>query len=163
MGNSDRNNSASVTQRSKCHPFCTTITNNGSLRRLFLQSHRTVMQPICKKSTDSHEEIDNKPLPFSKSKAASWSAKSSFSGKQTIDEEPWYQPIVISMSIGAILVWFCVLREENDLDRELDKSLYDRVEGMEEKQLQLTLEHNQTQGLNTKEVQDRLDEIRAGR
>jgi len=121
------------------------------------------MQPVCQKSTKPQEEVDNTPLPFSKSKASSWSAKSSFSGKQPHEEEPWFQPLVISMSLGAILVWFCVLREENDLDRELGKTLYDRVDGMEEKQLELTLEHNKTQGLDTKAVQARLNEIRSGR
>ena len=120
------------------------------------------MQSVCKKSTNSPQDVDDAPLPFSKSKAASWSAKSSFSGKQSVEEEPWYQPLVISISIGAILLWFCVLREENDLDRELEKTLYDRVDGLEEKQLELVLEHNRTQGLDTRAIQARLNEIKAG-
>ena len=72
------------------------------------------------------------------------------------------EEFVISISIGAILLWFCVLREENDLDRELEKTLYDRVDGLEEKQLELVLEHNRTQGLDTRAIQARLNEIKAG-
>jgi len=121
------------------------------------------MQPVRHDSTKPKTDLEEQPLPFSKSKAASWSAKSSFSGRQKIDEEPWYQPFVISFSFAAILLWFCVLREENDLDRELDKTLYDRVAGMEEKQLELSLIHNQSQGLSTKEIRERLNEIRSSK
>ena len=113
-----------------------------------------------KKSVPDDEE-ENRPLPFSKSKAASWHARTSFSGRPTgkTDDEPWFQPLSISLSIFAVLVWFCVLREESDVDLELDKSLYQRVEGLEKKQLELSLRFNQDRGLETKEIHKRLSEI----
>lgn len=121
------------------------------------------MQSTCNNSKQSTED-PNVPLPFSKSKAASWSAKSSFSGREGVsDDTPWYQPLSISASIAAILIWFCILREENDVDIELGKSLYDRVDGMEKKQLELALKHNHGQGLDTLAIKKRLDEIDAAR
>jgi hypothetical protein len=100
------------------------------------------------------------PLSFSKSNAAKWSAKKSFSGGGNTDDSPWYQPFVISASVTAILIWFCVLREENDIDKELGKSLYDRVDGMEKKQLELALKHN-IQGIDTIAIKKRLDELKS--
>merc|ERR1712071_253147 len=67
-------------------------------------------------------------------------------------DESWSYPGLVLCAAGGEI-----------LDRELGKTLYDRVDGMEEKQLELTLEHNKTQGLDTKAVQARLNEIRSGR
>ncbi len=120
------------------------------------------MQSTCNSSNKSSSPEDpEKPLPFSKSRAASWSAKSSFSGGgHFTDDTPWYQSLSISASIAAILIWFCILREENDIDQELGKSLYERVDGLEKKQLELALVHNRGQaGVDTKAIQKRLDEI----
>ena len=36
----------------------------------------------------------------------------------------------------TFLLWFGILREENDLDEELGKSLYSRIDGLEEQHLQ---------------------------
>lgn len=120
------------------------------------------MQSTCHNSKNPSEDADT-PLPFSKSKAGvSKSASNLFGGGGTAtNEDPWYQSLSISASIGALLIWFCVLREENDLDSELNKTLYERVDGMEKKQLELALEHGQ--GLDTRAIQKRLDEINANR
>lgn len=98
------------------------------------------------------------PLSFSNSSAAKWSAKKSFSGGGNTGNSPWYEPFVISASVTAILLWFCVLREENDVDNELGKTLYERVDGMEKKQLELALKHN-IQGVDTIAIKKRLDEL----
>ena len=108
----------------------------------------------------SESEDPDKALVFSKSKAASWSDRSSFSGRNHFtDYIPWYQPFSISASIGAVLIWFCILREESDVDKELGKSLYERIDGLEKKQLELSLIHNRSTGKDTKAIQERLDEI----
>ena len=117
------------------------------------------MQSSCSKSTKQSED-PNMPLSFSKSNAASWSAKKSFSGGGNTDDSPWYQPFMISASVTAILLWFCVFREENDIDKELGKSLYERVDGMEKKQLELVLKNN-VQGVDTVSIRKRLDELKS--
>ena len=65
---------------------------------------------------------------------------------------------MISASVAAILIWFCVLREENDVDKELGKSLYERVDGMEKKQLELALRHN-IEGVDTIAIRERLESL----
>lgn len=106
------------------------------------------------------QENPNQPLPFSKSGAATWNAKSAYSGSRNKpDDSPWYQSLSISLSIGAILVWFCILREENDVDLELGKSLYERVDGLEKKQLELALQQNHGSQAEIASMQKRLDEL----
>lgn len=73
---------------------------------------------------------------------------------------PWYQPYVVAISLSTFLLYFCVLREENDVDTSLKMSLYDRIEGLEEKQLELTLEEYIQSGKDTAPIKARLIEIR---
>ncbi|XP_014489419.1 PREDICTED: uncharacterized protein LOC106752316 [Dinoponera quadriceps] len=44
-----------------------------------------------------------------------------------IDDIPEYQPIIVVLSISTFLIYFCILREENDIDEllyvDLDTSL----------------------------------------
>ena len=109
-------------------------------------------------ATRNYSDGPEKPLAFSKSKAASLSGNPMFS-RNNMNDTPWYQPFSISLSLGAILIWFCVLREENDVDKELGKSLYDRVEGLEKKQLQLALQQSQYSGNDTEAIRKRLAEM----
>lgn len=73
---------------------------------------------------------------------------------------PWYQPYVVVASIATFLVYFCVLREENEMDQSLRKNLYDHIEGLEEQQLEISLEHNIQMGKDTSAITARLKEIR---
>lgn len=73
---------------------------------------------------------------------------------------PWYQPYVVLCSIITFLLYFCVLREENEADDNLRKTLYDYIEGMEEQQLEISLQHNMQMGKDTSAITARLKEIR---
>lgn len=109
------------------------------------------------KKEDEEEDDLNKPIKFSTSPAAKWKAKTSRTG----DRNPrlWYEPYVVIASLSVFMVYFLVLREENDIDQELSRSLYSRIEGLEEQQLQQSLEYNQERGLATSEIKSRLKEI----
>lgn len=72
---------------------------------------------------------------------------------------PWYQPLSICVSIGAFLVYFLILREENDLDIELNYTLFERVPKLEEHQLKVALDYYRHHGKDTKELEERLAEI----
>ncbi|XP_066996154.2 ubiquinol-cytochrome c reductase complex assembly factor 4 [Anabrus simplex] len=113
-------------------------------------------------STKAQEDEDNKPLKFTSSQASSWKAKHS-RGAMDDDDKPWYQGLVVSLSTGVFLLYFCVLREENDVDEELGKSLYGRIEGLEENQLKLSLKYNEEHGLDTSAIKQRLREIQEER
>ncbi|XP_045138888.1 uncharacterized protein LOC123520567 isoform X2 [Portunus trituberculatus] len=124
-------------------------------RQLALASYR------YKSTKASEEEIDlDEPLKFSTSRAATWKARDTYGSMVTEDKMPWYQPYVVALSLSTFLLYFCVLREENDVDTSLRMSLYDRIEGLEEKQLELTLEEYIQSGKDTAPVRERLKEIR---
>lgn len=111
-----------------------------------------------KNNNDSNgESINNEPINFFGSKAASWKAQESRSGGS--DESLWYQPYVISGSLAIFLIYFCILREENDIDKKLEGKLYDHVDGLEEIQLSLNYKYNKEHGLDVTEIEKRLKEL----
>ena len=57
------------------------------------------------------------------------------------------------------MLYFCVLREENDIDEELGKSLYERIPGLEKAQLQEVYRYNSMQGHDTSAITARLQEL----
>lgn len=123
--------------------------------------NRLVPVHLVHMHTQKEDEIE-KPIPFSKSKAAAWKARTTRSGESVVDY-PWYQPYIISGSLSIFLLYFCVFREENDMDEELGRSLYERIEGLEERQLQLSLEYNKEHGKDTSAILARLDELQKER
>lgn len=73
----------------------------------------------------------------------------------------WFQPYVVSGSLAVFLIYFCILREENDIDTKLDRSLFEHVAGLEETQLQLSLNYNKEHGLSTEALERRMAELAA--
>lgn len=72
---------------------------------------------------------------------------------------PWFQPYVVNLSVVVFLLYFCVLREENDIDRGLESSLYDHIPGLEQKQLLVNYNYNKENGLSTVEIEKRMQEL----
>ncbi|XP_030388481.1 uncharacterized protein LOC115634735 [Scaptodrosophila lebanonensis] len=103
------------------------------------------------------QQNTNDPIKFFGSQAATWRARDTRSGGS--DEALWYQPYVISFSLGIFLLYFCVLREESDVDQRLEGDLYDHVSGLEEVQLTVNYKYNKEHGLDTKEQEKRLIEL----
>ncbi|PNF16895.1 hypothetical protein B7P43_G04724 [Cryptotermes secundus] len=108
-------------------------------------------------STEKSDELD-KPVEYSKSKAYTWKAQKTRSGGH-LDNYPSYQPYIVSGCLTVFLLYFCVFREENDIDEELGKTLYDRIEGLEERQLQIALKHNLENRQDTSAIVERLKEL----
>ncbi|GAB6026877.1 hypothetical protein CHUAL_013522 [Chamberlinius hualienensis] len=81
------------------------------------------------------EEEDLQPMKYTESKAAQWRASYSLGREPSKKKEPPppSQITVIMMCIAAFLIYFCVLREENDLDIHLRKDLFEQVPGLKEK------------------------------
>lgn len=114
--------------------------------------------PTNKRNDPDEDDELNKPIKFSTSPAAKWKASISRSGERV--PRLWYEPYVVLASLGAFMVYFMILREENDIDQELSRSLYSRIEGLEEQQLRLSLEYNKEHGLGVSDIESRLTEIR---
>lgn len=72
---------------------------------------------------------------------------------------PWYQPYSVVGSVAVFLIYFCVLREESDVDLEFNKTLYDRIKGLEKHQLLQTYRYNKENGLSVEDIEKRLQEI----
>lgn len=105
------------------------------------------------------DDVENEPIKYFGSQAASWSARQSHHNPNYGDDV-WYQPFVITGSLVVFMVYFCILREENDVDEKLSMSLYDRIEGLEEHQLEASIQYNRGHGLSTLELEKRLKELR---
>lgn len=106
------------------------------------------------------EEQNNEPIKYFGSQAATWSSRQSHYNPNLDGNEVWYQPFVIIGSLAIFLIYFCILREENDVDEKLSMSLYDRIEGLEENQLEASIQYNKAHGLSTLELEKRLKELR---
>ncbi|PSN34112.1 hypothetical protein C0J52_14197 [Blattella germanica] len=119
-----------------------------------------VMPNWAMKIHSGSEKSPETPVQYSKSKAASWKAVDSRSGGQIDSNSPWYQPYVVSGSLAIFMIYFCIIREENDMDEELGRSLYDRIPGLEEKQLQITYDYNEVHGHDNTAVIARLNELK---
>lgn len=102
-------------------------------------------------------DYTDEPIKFSQSAAKSYKASESRSGVS--EPRLWYEQYVILGSLTIFLIYFCVLREENDIDKELGRSLYSRIEGLEEVQLKMSLQYNLDNGLDTTAIVQRLQEI----
>lgn len=105
----------------------------------------------------SKEAAKDEPIKYFGSKAASWKAKDTRSGKA--EEMLWYQPYVVSGSMAVFLFYFCFLREENDIDRKLEGTLFEHISGLEEVQLTMTYKHNLENNLDNGAIETRLREL----
>lgn len=72
---------------------------------------------------------DDKPVVYSTSKAAQWKAEQSFRPprRDVPDAQRWS----VMASLVAFMVYFCILREENDLDQSLVRPLSDSIPGID--------------------------------
>lgn len=76
-----------------------------------------------------------------------------------ITDAPRYQYPIVWLSIVAFLLYFCVFREENDIDDYLrDNVIVDPVK--EVSQLEQKLEKEKAAGLNTKKTEMQLEKVR---
>lgn len=75
---------------------------------------------------DSKDAVeDDKPYTYSTSNAAKWKAAQSFRTPET--DAPPAQRWSVLASLSVFLIYFCVLREENDLDQQLVRPITDTV------------------------------------
>ncbi|XP_014240729.1 uncharacterized protein LOC106661695 [Cimex lectularius] len=113
---------------------------------------------LSKMRMSTVDEPNDQPVKFSTSKASKWKAE--FSRRGTSKEEsPWFEPLAVGASAAVFLIYFCVLREENDIDEKLDISIYRRIDGLEEYQLRQLLAHNKRNGKDVTDIENRLQEL----
>ena len=113
---------------------------------------------VCKdvhlSSSSSSEE--DKPIKFSTSDASRHHAFDTFFQESNA---PWYQGYCLSVSMAVFLLYFCVLREENDVDEELGKSIWQRIPTLKEQTLLSEIKAGKTAGTDVSELEKELDEL----
>lgn len=100
----------------------------------------------------------DKPMPYFGSPAEMYRGADSRKGYED-HGWPWYQPFVITGSTAIFLLYFCVLREENDIDEKLSVSLYEHVPDMELVELKRVYIYNEKNNLSNAGIEKRLDEL----
>ncbi|XP_049868864.1 uncharacterized protein LOC126368758 [Pectinophora gossypiella] len=126
--------------------------------RNFIQSNKS--SRFCSNKTKKalpEELMENEPIKFSTSLAARKTVRPVV--KKTKIDMPWYQPYSVIGSVTVFLIYFCLLREENDMDGELTKTLYERMQGLEKVQLLQSYQFNKEHGKSVVEIEKRLKEI----
>ncbi|CAH0751071.1 unnamed protein product [Diatraea saccharalis] len=104
------------------------------------------------------EESENEPIKFSSSPAARKTVIPVIR-KPTPNDMPWYQPYSVVASVAVFLIYFCVFREENDIDSEFDKTLYERIRGLEKEQLIQSYKFNKEHGRSVEAIEQRLKDL----
>jgi len=97
------------------------------------------------------------PIKFSTSLASQWKAHDTHTNINS--EAHPYTAIIFSVSTAVLLLYFCVFREENDIDEEMKKSLWERIPGLERQQLKVVLEYNKQVGMPTADIRKRMAEL----
>ncbi|KAL3273458.1 hypothetical protein HHI36_014902 [Cryptolaemus montrouzieri] len=131
------------------------IFRNKPLARYLFIKRSFSKNTILLKSANAEEDL---PIKFTTSQAHTYKARQSI--KNDTDIRLWYEPIVLIGSLSAFIVYFTILRADNDLDEEFKVSLYERIAGLEEKQLINFLDHNQKDNEETSSAKVRLQVIK---
>jgi len=108
-------------------------------------------------AAEKEEDVDEAPVTFTKSKG--FKTKPLFINPRPKESHPPFQDFSIFISMSSLMIYFFLLREENDMDEALGVSLYDRIPGMEKSNLIAAIRHNEQEGLDTTALKARLDEI----
>ncbi|XP_037546778.1 protein CCSMST1 [Nematolebias whitei] len=90
-----------------------------------------VLSPLTSaksKPPTDEETVNEEPIKFSTSKAShrTWKVEHSMGSQY---ERPWWKVVPIMLLGSALLLW-CFLREETDIDAQLNKHLYERLPGL---------------------------------
>ena len=108
-----------------------------------------------------NDEEEAKPVVFTKSKGFN-TTPGFVNEKYWRDPEyqgPKYRDASIVISLSCFMIYFFYLREENDIDKLLGVSLYDRIEGLEKANVLAAIMYNEKNNLDTTDLKRRLAEL----
>lgn len=76
------------------------------------------------------------------------------------DHTPPSQRYVVIWSTAAVLIYFCLLREENDIDEIIYQPLVKTVPAIEQQLIEASISEHRRHGLPTTDLEKRLKEIK---
>lgn len=93
------------------------------------------------------------------SEAHKWKAKTNRVGTNDPDEMFYYQPMIVVASMAIFMIYFFILREENDIDAHLRKDIFEVIPELEKSTLITLYKYNLEQNIDNTEVIKRFIEI----
>ncbi|GAA6085073.1 protein CCSMST1 isoform X1 [Tachysurus ichikawai] len=96
--------------------------------RSFSLSSQLSTKPLRTPGSSDGEEVPAQPVKFSTSKAShrTWKVERSMGSRF---QRPWWKVLPLSILTVGFLLW-CVFRKESDIDRTLEKQLYEHLPGL---------------------------------
>lgn len=110
------------------------------------------------RSADDDDETG--PIKYTTSKAANWKARYSNSGVP-FDNDPKIQPFVVMASLAVFMLYFFQLREENDIDKALEQSIFERRPDIEMATLEGAIRNCKVNNVDTTLMEERLKILNA--
>jgi len=136
-----------------------TLCQKKSIAPLFKISRQFSINKV-NYGKDKEEEEDKGPVKFTTSAGHRLSPNFAYNPESHKNVQPWYQFPVISISLISLMVYFFILREENDIDDMIGGgSLFDQVQGLEKAQLEACIMYYEKHGLDTRDLKVRLKEV----
>lgn len=130
--------------------FCSVSFNRLSAVR------KEAYPEVRSSSSSSEDDFTDKPIKFSTSGANQHRAYDTFFRQSNA---PWYQVHIVVGSIVVFLLYFCVFREENDIDEQLGQTIWQRVPSLREQSLRADIKAGRLAGNDVSELEKELDEL----
>ncbi|OQV13784.1 hypothetical protein BV898_12003 [Hypsibius exemplaris] len=131
------------------------ITGSSGLPQMFAHRAASSVTPVEDSSSPAVKDEKDDAIQYSTSKA--FLHRVLEFDKE--DPRPKHERKIVVISVVCFMIYFFVLREENDLDREMRKPLWERVPGLERQTLTALIEYNKKNGKNNALAEARLAEI----
>ena len=80
-------------------------------------------------SRNIEDDLKDKPIPMSQTEAAKWKVAYN---RVPPSKRVWYTPYVVSFSTAIFMIYFCYLREENDIDEMIYRPLPETLDGIQD-------------------------------
>jgi len=137
-------------------PFCRFLTFSSCC----LKDQALRIPPKPGSLREPIKEGDASSFKYTKSAAGKWKSFDTFTlPPEAQRARPKAEPFVVSITVSIFLIYFLWLREENDVDLEMDKPLYERLPTLERAQLKAQIRRNEREGLDNEFLQQRLQEV----
>ena len=122
-------------------------------RRLFYVNGRLNTSFIVNRSYAASAK--DAPVKFSSSNAKKWDSMDTFYPERA-RRQPMSQPFIVIGSVVVFLIYFCVLREPNEIDEMLERPLEQNVPNVKEMTLRHQILQYEQMGLDTRALKEAL-------
>lgn len=110
-------------------------------------------------SSVTKEPNPDEPLKFIGSDAQKFKAREIRVGTSDTEEIPWFQVYSVIGSVAIFLIYFCILREENDIDAQLSRPIFETVPQLEKNTLITLYKYNLEKNIDNTDVIRRMLQI----